>query len=120
MGDKKEPKPDPKDAKSGESYSEDQKQDTGAKGIPKSVLVSSHTNPKPPQPAESPLSALFSQLSLSEYLPAFEKEKYLPADLALLSTDELKELIPAAGPRKRLENWVKQQQLKPGAPPRAC
>lgn len=47
---------------------------------------------------------------MSEYLSAFDKEKYLVADLALLSADDLKELIPAGGPRKRLENWIKQQQ----------
>lgn len=56
------------------------------------------------------VSELFAQLSLTKYLSAFQAEEYLVDDLLLLSADDLKQLIPAAGPRLRLTNWIKQQQ----------
>lgn len=77
--------------------------------------------PTTPTPPSSPtLSSLFASLSLSEYLSAFEKEKYLATDLPLLSADDLKELIPQGGPRKRLENWIKQQQQQQQQPTSAA
>lgn len=58
----------------------------------------------------SELAALFEKLSLGKYLSAFEEQEYLVSDLVNIKKKQLEKLIPAAGPRSRLEAWVKQQR----------
>lgn len=62
-------------------------------------------------PAASELAAVFEKLSISKYLPAFEAEDYIVSDLANISEKQMEKLIPQAGPRSRLEIWIKQQAL---------
>lgn len=64
--------------------------------------------------AASPLAALFEQLNLNRFLAAFDAEEILESDLANVDSHLLVKLIPAAGPRSRLEKWIKDQH-KPGA-----
>lgn len=60
-----------------------------------------------PQPT---LAALFEQLTLRKYLGAFEQEEYIVGDLANIPSEQLAKLIPAAGPRMRLELWINEQR----------
>lgn len=59
------------------------------------------------------LADLFRDLKLEDYLDRFQQERYEMQDLARLAaddSDELKQLIPHAGPRGRLVHWLRPQQ----------
>ena len=58
---------------------------------------------------ESELSTLFNQLGLEDYLGAFESEGYKYMDLAQMSMEELKDLIPKKGDRNRLKRFLGTQ-----------
>lgn len=62
-----------------------------------------------PLPAQLPgptLAEVFLQLDMIDFLPAFQKEKYLLSDLPHLSERELTAVVPLAGPRGRLQRWI--------------
>lgn len=67
------------------------------------------------------LAAVFESLSLGKYLAAFEAEEYLVSDLPNIDKEQMAKLIPAGGPRSRLEKWIKDQQpARPTATPAAA
>lgn len=70
-------------------------------------------------PAPPALPVLFEQLHIQEYLPRFEEQKYLTADLKHLAKEELRRLVPEAGPRNRLERWIANQEAQRLQPQRS-
>lgn len=84
----------------------------GVTPVPPPVSLPPSPPPAAPADADS-LASLFKSLSLDEYLPAFLKERYLVSDLTHISPDEMKELIPHAGPRTRLTKWLQTSPQTP-------
>jgi hypothetical protein len=64
------------------------------------------------KPESEKLSTLFQELRIKKYLNNFKREEYLFEDLSELSSDCLDELIPKAGPRRRLKRWIASRRLK--------
>eukprot|EP00457_Paulinella_chromatophora_P001580 gb/GEZN01001582.1/.p1 GENE.gb/GEZN01001582.1/~~gb/GEZN01001582.1/.p1 ORF type:complete len:912 (-),score=92.38 gb/GEZN01001582.1/:171-2906(-) len=60
------------------------------------------------------LTSLLTRLEIDhKYVAKFEEQEVGIQDLALLSASDLERLVPPIGPRRRLENWLREEKLKP-------
>jgi hypothetical protein len=68
------------------------------------------------EPAAKELAELLKSLDASQYLNDLLAEEVTVEVIHLLELDELTLLIPKLGPRKRMEQWIKQRRIELGMP----
>ena len=59
---------------------------------------------------DSQLSSVLQSCGCSDFLPQFRSEGITLDLIPVLEPNELSQLIPKLGPRKRLEQWIKTQK----------
>lgn len=63
------------------------------------------------------LVRLFNELRIDEYLPAFQYGNYTISDVRAMTEEQVSALIPAGRCRKRLMQWIREQQQQPQQQP---
>ena len=61
-----------------------------------------------PKKGEDQLAKLFKELDLTKFLKNFQEEEVIYEDLVTLSEEDLVDLIPKLGPRRRLLRFLEQ------------
>lgn len=86
--------------------------DARLRALEEEVLKKRSPSPLPSSPSASPSAAagdihsLLKLLGLEEFRKNFDDEGVTVGDLANLSADELKQLVPKLGPRSRLQAHI--------------